>query len=105
MFVIAITSNGTTVYVGKGEYSRFSCVSGLFQAKPFDTKDEALQALTDPEFTKRHEYTDGSSAPPSVIWGALGICNNRKEAEGVIQVLEVQTKLVGELVVKDRLLP
>lgn len=105
MFVIAITSDGHTVYVGKGEYARFTCNAELFNAIPFGTKDEALAALGDPEFTKRNEYTDGSSAPPSVIWDALKINNSKKEAKGIIQILEIETKCVHQVTVSDRLLP
>lgn len=104
MYVISIVGPTKTVYVGGStEGSYFSIVSGFFQAKPFKTKAEAMAVLDHPEFTKSATFTDGSTAPPALIWSGLGICFATPEAKGFVEIIEVSLTPVYQQPISGKL--
>lgn len=78
-YVLSILrKDGTVSYLQKGAYSAFSIKYGSFKtAIQFETIEEIKEIISShPEFTKRIVYSNGSSAPPSVIWDGLDICKD-----------------------------
>ncbi len=104
MYVISIVSPIRTVYVGGStEGSYFSIVPGFFQAKSFKTKEEAMAVLEHPEFTKPATFTDGSTAPPSLIWSGLDIYFATPEAKGFVEIIEVSLTPVYQQPISGKL--
>jgi len=90
-FIIEVQDRetGRTTYVTQGEYSDFSLDERVTAAKHFATREEVNAALQSPDFTKCHEYSDGSKAPPSIPWSGLKICNAKPTGRGRYTVYEV----------------
>lgn len=105
-YVIQIQDQDDEVkYVGGStEGSRYSLVSTVQRAEWFDTMEGVDEVLKHPEMTKRVGpfISSGLSAPPSLIWSGLGICNNRPKADGYINIIKIEFERVGSVYVKDQ---
>lgn len=103
-----VAEDGNVKVLTKGAYTRyeFSAVydkpesfdQTLFEATVyFDTPEEIKELIkTHPEFNNRNVYSDGSSSPPPLIWGGLGICNTRMSTYGKFRILKVSAALQEE---------
>lgn len=106
-FIIAvIDQEGEIKYVTRGDYSDFGIHgSRISDAKPFETQEQALEVIRNhPEFNRRNVYLDNSSAPPSIIWSGLGICNERPQARGVIVIQRVSVNTEWSETIQDKLI-
>lgn len=105
MFIIEIQNQDfQSQYVCRGEYTEFELSPNFHNAKFFGSVDQAKAAFQSNDFTKRNEFTDGSSAPPRILWSGLGICRARQEATGRILIKEVKFDEVYSQEVSDKLL-
>lgn len=103
-YVLSIVrKDGTVSYLQKGEYSYFSIDYGSFKtAIQFESIEEIKEMISNhPEFTKRIVYSDGSSAPPSIIWSGLGICKDTPDGKGWLVIQKVQTDVVYTKYITD----
>ena len=74
--IFAETDDSLHKYLGiDGGYYYWS--NSLRSANVYATADDCVETLKSKEFTKRNNYTDGSSAPPQMIWTGAGICNTK----------------------------
>lgn len=96
-----VAEDGKISYVSKGEYSAFSLTGSEHIAKRFSSISEVEEAMESPDFTKRNNYSDGSSSPPSIIWSGLGICNVRKKSKGVINIIKFESEIVSIKQIED----
>lgn len=98
-----IDENGGVHPVRKGECSEFEAYDSveryfsLSAYRLFDSIDDVRDAISNgPNFNKRNVYDSGYSTPPSVLWSALGINNERMSSEGKYRISKVTVETVEE---------
>lgn len=106
MFVIVNDTNpATRTYYSidreSGGYGYWS--AWLSSAKIFKTMDEAVTVFERELFGKRVEWSDGSSGPPRMVHGGLGLCNDKLEGSGTFRICEIKLDTVRSDVIAGKL--
>lgn len=104
-YIIGIENEASrVVYIGGStEGTLYSIVPSEQQARRFETLGKVQACLDDPEFTKRINFNDGSSSPPSLIWSGLGINNAKRSAKGRVIVFQMKFEVVSVKDIFDQL--